>query len=85
MENVRPLRATDLSPEMVLETIKKEVASGSADEMFTIIFYKDQPPAVFVTGDLSLLPHVALIFQDTAVSYIRGELTPSTEAPDDGT
>lgn len=69
--NLRALRATDISPEIVLQSLENRLSD--IGDIYVVVFTKEGEPEIYASGDLTRLPSGALILQDTALSYARGE------------
>lgn len=75
MDNVIPLTGDDVTPAMVMHTLAKRLEDINEIIVVTLNIDPNQAPfSVYASGNLTALPHAALILQDFALKYVRGEV-----------
>lgn len=75
MDNVIPLTGDDVTPSMVMQTLVERLED--IEEVIVVTFNRDPnqaPFSVYASGNLTALPHAALIINDFATKYVRGEV-----------
>lgn len=72
MGKLTALRAKDISPEIVLQTLQEE--SSKIKDIFAVVIEKDGTSYVCATGDLTSLCYASMRLNDLAYRYVRGEI-----------
>lgn len=70
--NVIPLRASDLSPEMVLETVQEDLPM--LQEVFIVGIDISGAPVIYASGDFHDLPLAVLALQNLALRLMNGAI-----------
>ncbi len=69
--NLVPLRQADISPAVIIQSLKEAVSE--IREMY-VVTLTDEGPQVYATGDLTKVAFAALVLQDVAIKYLNGEI-----------
>lgn len=73
MSDVIPLRIKDISPEMVLQAVAKELPT--IKDIYVCIINNEGTPVMYASGDLGSLCTASIALQDLAFKFLNGELT----------
>ncbi len=69
--NLRALRASDISPNVVLQTLLGKLQE--IEQMYVVTFDKKGIPTLYSTGDQSMQPMAALYIQEMCVARLMGK------------
>lgn len=70
MGDVRAMRSRFVTPGMVIESLQKE---AGIEALYCVAFI-DDAPVIWASGDLGQLCHAAIVFQDYATRFSKGEI-----------
>lgn len=75
MTNIRALRTTDITPEIVCDAVRVAVEAGTVNAIYVITIDHENQTTCYASGDLNKigLAHVALT--DLVNRYIHGEIS----------
>lgn len=73
MGDVKALRTKDISPAIVLESLKQANEGGKIDAIY-VITIKDGRTDAWASGDLNQIGLAYCAFTDLVTRYIRGEV-----------
>lgn len=76
MKNVSAIQPRFLSPALVLDRAQEQ--ADDFEQVVILAIPKDKTDAqviVFMSGELDVLPKIAMIVQDMALDFVRGDLT----------
>lgn len=77
MGDLRALKAEFVTPEVVLESLAKEMPN--LEQLYVVGIDKDKEPIFWATGDLAQLAFAALVFQSYAFKFLHKEIVPEFE------
>lgn len=72
MTNVTPISPENLTPEIVLQSVLKEVQNARA--MYVVLILKEGEPSVYTCGRLEDLCYASQSLNTVTQRYLRGEV-----------
>ncbi len=72
MDNLRAMKAEFISPEIVLQSLQKNLPNMK--DVYVVAIDKDGEPTVWATGELNNLCFAAMQFQRFAFKFLNGEI-----------
>lgn len=68
------LHTKHVSPEIVVQSISDEVASGKVRAIYAVLIYKEENPGIYATGNLNDLCYATIALQDLAIKHVNGSI-----------
>ncbi len=76
MSNLRPLRPSDILPDVVIQALQARYDAGDFDQLFVVTLKENsiEDTAVYASGSVNAMGFAVLALQDYAIKYINGEI-----------
>lgn len=73
ISNVRALRVSDISPQIIVQSLENDCAKFK--DIYVVAIDHEGEALIYASGDMSQAALAALHFQNIALKYLNGEIS----------
>lgn len=70
--DIKAIGPQGLTPAVVLDSVAKKL--GEIEDVFLVVFPKKGEPYIQASGDLKRICHAAVVLEEMAHSFVRGDI-----------